>query len=131
MGSNYEEYIWRDPKTLSACHVTEEMLLDENNFRKEAMDKFRLTRDRTMKPDIIPDVKMGEDVGVNVVPDMIGNLLAEPLNLQEGEHKYFGRKTKVAGHRTQCQHKFVHYARRHQSTRTLVERLSQNTSRKC
>ena len=70
------------------------------------------------------NVKMGEDTkiaaGVEDIPDTIGHILAEPLNLQGGTRKYYGRKTKAAAHKTQRQHKMAQNARRVEGSKKVL-----------
>ena len=67
---------------------------------------------------------MGEDTtiaaGVEDIPDTIGHILAEPLNLQTGTRKYYGRKTKAAAHKTQRQHKMAQNARRVEGSKKVL-----------
>ena len=68
LGFNYEQHIWRCPRTIHDYGVTQEQLRRENELMQTEMDQFRLKR---MQPTIIPDVKQGEDVAsVNVPADI-------------------------------------------------------------
>ena len=68
------------------------------------------------------DVKIGEDVGIQTpqASNTIEHILAEPLNLQGGKRKYYGRKTKAAAHKTQRQHKTVQNARRVEGSKKVL-----------
>ena len=68
------------------------------------------------------NVKIGEDIGTQTpdIPNTIEHILAEPLNLQGGKRKYFGRKTKAAVHKTQRQHKTVHNACRVEGSKKVL-----------
>ena len=70
------------------------------------------------------NVRMGEDTkiaaGVEDIPDTIGHILAEPLNLQGGTRKYYGCKTKAAAHKTQRQHKMAQNARRVEGSKKVL-----------
>ena len=73
----------------------------------------------------LDDVKVGEDTGatpavVEPAPNAIEQILAEPLNLQGGKRKYYGRKTKAAAHKTQRQHKTVQNARRVEGSKKVL-----------
>ena len=54
---------------------------------------------------------------VEDVPNAIDALLAEPLNLQGGTRKYYGRKTKKAAHKSKRKLKVALNARRQQGGR--------------